>query len=845
MYYYYKMVNINEFIVKPVPKKMEDVIINVKNEDLREEKLINRAEIMERLQRLMKGLSVEPLKIRKEEEESIEDKYKDADGNEEKEKKDKKRLTKKQTSIQESIRSITFRDDIRNDIRNDNENKKKKSSHSKKIVHAAPSLTDIRENLKKLLREEGDLDKDKDKEYTCENYESRIQQKVVAEYLSMNAYTRGILVFHGMGSGKTCTAIVAAEGLKTEKKILVLTPESLKTNFFNEIKKCGDENFRRDQRWTYKKISDRKEAEELSKVVSMDEDTILEKGIWLGLEDDGVPFSELSSKDQEDVDKQIDKMIRAKYKSIAYNKLSEEQMKKLTENETKNPFDNSVVIMDEAHNFVRQITKDKDPMSVRMYHYLMGAEHCKLVFLSGTPIVESPHEIAIIFNMLHGYIRQWSVPLRGENKKPKISGVEYKDNKAIITQNPAVNVKEILQTLNAESDPTLTNFKILPDEESSFNSKFIEKDRMTDRDAFQRRILGLTSFFKGAPDELLPRFDKNRDFIIVRVPMSEYQMKESLKKEGDREIANFVAPPNDNNQPDLNKDALQTFSPKCLHMLENIEEDDGLHLVYSELSTKIIREIFLANGFQEFRLSRGTAGMFSIEEEKEEGDKEKEKEKEEDKRKKKSRFVLFSEIKDDEERETILNIYNHNWKDLNPVLQERLERMAKTDKEIIKVFMISPRDAEGIGLKNTRFVHIVEPSENASRVEQVIGRARRVCSHIDLPEELRTVKAYLYMSTMPEGDSVDEKVFREANEKDHLIREVLRAVKETAIDCGVYEKNAVCYKLDSKDHEEPESNMIIGGKRYKRDDANNVYEPGSQKPFGKLIKEENNYWRLE
>jgi hypothetical protein len=33
MYYYYKMVNINEFIVKPVPKKMEDVILIVKNDD--------------------------------------------------------------------------------------------------------------------------------------------------------------------------------------------------------------------------------------------------------------------------------------------------------------------------------------------------------------------------------------------------------------------------------------------------------------------------------------------------------------------------------------------------------------------------------------------------------------------------------------------------------------------------------------------------------------------------------------------------------------------------------------------------------------------------------------------
>lgn len=811
------MVNINEFIAKPVPKKLEDVILNIKNEDLREENLINREEIMERLQRLMKGLSVEPLTIKNgiQEEESLEDKYKDFE-KEEEEKKDK-RLTKRQTSIQESIRSITFRDDVK-------PSKKKSRSSSQKKIVLNPSFTEIRQNLKKLLREdEGETG---DKEYTCENYESQIQQKVVAEYLSMNTYMRGLLVFHGMGSGKTCTAIVAAEGLKSEKKILVLTPESLKTNFFNEIKKCGDENFRRDQRWTHKKISERKEAEELSKVLSIDEDTILEKGVWLGLEEDGVPFSEMSAKDQEEVDKQIDKMIRAKYKSIAYNKLSEEQMKKLTENDTKNPFDNSIVIMDEVHNFVQQITKEKDPMSLRMYHYLMGAQHCKLVFLSGTPIVESPHEIAIIFNMLHGYIRQWSVPIVGD-KKPKLSGVEYKDNKAIITQvADNVDVKEILQTLNADRDPTITNFKILPDDESSFNNKFIEKDTMTNREAFQKRILGLTSFFKGAPDELLPRFDKNRDFIIVRVPMSEYQIKETTKKESDRQLSNFAAP-DDNKQPDLNKDALQTFSPKCLHMLENIEEDDGLHLVYSELSTKVIREIFLANGFEEFRLKSNA---------------EEDKDDNEDKQKK-PRFVSFSDIKDEEERETILNIYNHDWKDLDPVLQDRLERMAKRDKEIIKVFLISPRDAEGIGLKNTRFVHIVEPSENASRIEQVIGRVRRVCSHIDLPEELRTVKAYLYMSLKPDGDTIDEKVFREANEKDHLIREVLRAVKETAIDCGVYEKNAVCYKLENKD--EPESNMIIGGKRYKRDDANNVYEPGSQKPFGKLIKEENDYWRLD
>lgn len=212
----------------------------------------------------------------------------------------------------------------------------------------------------------------------------------------------------------------------------------------------------------------------------------------------------------------------------------------------------------------------------------------------------------------------------------------------------------------------------------------------------------------------------------------------------------------------------------------------------------------------------------------------------EDENETKPRFVLFSEIKDEEERDTILNIYNHNWEELNPVLQEKLERMEKTNKEIIKVFMISPRDAEGIGLKNTRFVHILEPSENMSRIEQVIGRVRRVCSHIDLDEEMRTVKVYLYMS---EGDdTIDEKIYREANERDHLIQEVLRAVKETAIDCAVYEKNAVCYKLEKT---KTKANTIIGGKRYKRDKDNNIYHVDSEKPFGKLMRGENDYWSIQ
>jgi hypothetical protein len=409
-----------------------------------------------------------------------------------------------------------------------------------------------------------------------------------------------------------------------------------------------------------------------------------------------------------------------------------------------------------------------------------------------------------------------------------------------------IDLKETLKSLNADRDPTLTNFKILPDEEGSFNKRFIEKDKMTSRDAFQRRILGLTSYFKGAPEELLPKYDRNRDFVIIRVPMSEYQTKEYKKalekddadKKFSRQACNYV---DTGEEKDLNKDALLTFSPKCLQLLENIQDEEGLHMVYSELSCEIIREILLANGFDEFKLVKGVGGVWDVDESEATESEATESEATESEATKKPKFVLFSAIKDEDEKETMLNIYNHNWTNLNPVLQEKLERMSKSHKEIIKVFMISETDAEGISLKNTRFVHIVEPSVNATRIEQVIGRVRRICSHVGLPEEQRNVKTYLYISTLDgNGDkSTDELIFETANEKDHLNQEVLRAVKETAIDCSLYEKDAICYKLGGT--QELKSNMIIGGKRYNRDKDNNIYDVNSEKPFGKLVREENEW----
>jgi Helicase conserved C-terminal domain len=88
--------------------------------------------------------------------------------------------------------------------------------------------------------------------------------------------------------------------------------------------------------------------------------------------------------------------------------------------------------------------------------------------------------------------------------------------------------------------------------------------------------------------------------------------------------------------------------------------------------------------------------------------------------------------------------------------------MAKSPKtknmygDIIKVLMITSSGAEGINLKNTRYVHIVEPYWHMVRVQQVIGRARRICSHEELPIELQTIKVFIYVTTFSDKQRKSE-----------------------------------------------------------------------------------------
>jgi SNF2 family DNA or RNA helicase len=86
------------------------------------------------------------------------------------------------------------------------------------------------------------------------------------------------------------------------------------------------------------------------------------------------------------------------------------------------------------------------------------------------------------------------------------------------------------------------------------------------------------------------------------------------------------------------------------------------------------------------------------------------------------------------------------------IVLEKFNVTENKDGSISKIIMISPAGAEGISLKNVRHVHIMEPYWQEVRIEQMIGRAIRQCSHSDLPMEEREVNVFRYKSVRDTKD---------------------------------------------------------------------------------------------
>ena len=868
-----------------------------------------------------------------------------------------------------------------------------------------------------------------------ENFSLLVHQQLVKDYINVFTPYRGLLLYHGLGSGKTCTSIAIAEGMKSHKQIIIMTPASLVANYKSELKKCGDEMYKKNHYWewvstdplniisadpTISQIDANKRStyltHSLSQVLGLSIEYInANKGAWLININNANNYNKLNENTikplirlnrgseleslQNMLNTQIEMMIDNKYRFINYDGLSNFRYNELTNNRSNNIFNNAVIIIDEAHNFISRIvnklstvqkTKSQrglNELSVNLYNDLLSSENSRIILLTGTPIINKPNEISVLFNILRGYIKSWKVNINSNRvinndvlndilkSNKDMDYFDYSSSELTFTRTPinfissnggvaydnsnktdtqfVKSVTDLLQQNNINVEVVNAfNDTALPTSLQEFTNNFISKDTTTNAsftfknaNKFKARIIGLTSYFRSAQEELLPRYDKETDFIIELINMSnfQFQLYETMRQaerqtekssdakvnaqgvfvepkssykiysraycnyamegrpmiaknepivaaaeekfaEGEEPILNnleeieirqegdelgaeveeddILSLNNDESylreinakleemaaNPDefLRGDGLIKHSPKFAKILENIiTHDVGNQLVYSNFRSfegiAIFKLVLDANGFAQFKVKKiGASWDIDILPE-DIG---------------KPKYILYTGREQIVEREMLRKIYNGDLTDnliipmlnkiklislynnsaqnksqqaailkqyrdgiINPAIILEDADLSNTMGDIIKMIIISKSGAEGINLKNTRYVHIMEPYWNPVRIEQVIGRARRICSHKDLPEELRTVEVFLYLMqfTKQQIDSdiatslrqkdrskftaavftSDQMLYEISVAKENVSSQILKAIKESAIDCEVYnsksKENLQCF----------------------------------------------------
>ena len=274
-----------------------------------------------------------------------------------------------------------------------------------------------------------------------------LYQQFVREYVRQQSPYRGVLVYHGLGSGKTCSAIAASEAIygTTRKKIIVMTPFSLQNNFITEITFCGFKHFRLQNHWIKIPLADDPTARLFAQeVMGIPESHFAaqkraRKQEAVYVQDFAQPsnFDSLPDEDKTAIRDQIFAIIRSRITFIAYNGTRASQLKIWACSEP-DFFDNAVIIIDEVHNLTRLMQGTIEPYltdrgrlkrkiaaepvtpgkwkpklcnvsanykrAYLFYRLLCGAKNSKIIALSGTPIVNFPEELGILANVLHGYI---------------------------------------------------------------------------------------------------------------------------------------------------------------------------------------------------------------------------------------------------------------------------------------------------------------------------------------------------------------------------------------------------------------------------------------------------------
>ena len=613
------------------------------------------------------------------------------------------------------------------------------------------------------------------------NFELGNHQNFLKNFMNRNTPYQSLLIFHGVGVGKTCTAITISNSFidlykKEDKKIICLVSKNIQANWMNTVynpekgeNQCNGESFQSIIGTINKKVNTSGRVKKLIK----------EYYEFYG-------YQQFSNK--------VKKLIQIKQRTTK-NKTTEEIEKTVIHNY----FSNRVLIIDEVHN-LRDENLDNFSKSAVIFldKVVRYSTNLRLIVMSATPMFNRATEIQWILNLL----------LKND-KRPTISNKVIFDEKENLTEKGMQllqkKIRGYVSYVRGEN-PVTFPIRLYPEGDPLCIKEYPKKDLYGGdygKDTYQFKFLKMyfnemkkdgyqAKVYEKYIESLnygsnIPITETTRGIQISNIVFpsidifsDEDEITEDNFSKNYGGSALFKLVQNKKNVhtyhkkfrtskgfvPIFDLKHIGSISSKIHNLLHGFkkEKPKGIIFIYSEFLPSGIIPLALAletMGFEKY------SGNLWHDERDDPIDFEWNPMK---KGSKNARYIILSGNK---------NLSPNNDEEIKELISDK-----NIQGERIKIVIGSVVAAEGLDLRNIREIHLLDPWFHLSRVEQIIGRGIRYCSHTQLKKEERNVTVYQHVAGLEKDvESIDTYTYRKAEEKAVVIGQVENILKENAVDC--------------------------------------------------------------
>lgn len=572
------------------------------------------------------------------------------------------------------------------------------------------------------------------------------QQRFLRRILSPDSPLRSLLMVHGTGTGKTCTAIQIAEEyiLRPEfqdKKVMVVASAAVQENFRTQLFEMN--------RVKIDTVAGTLESKQCTGRRYLD--------MLLRIESEPKNWNNPDIRAK--LERTADRIISEFYDFNAYGAFGNLILSKLGGTEADvdrewvhENFDNRLLIIDEAHN----IRESKDEEGIKgitraLENLVKNADGLVLVFLTATPMFDTYDEIVFYINLF-----LWN-DRKQDPKKSYKSTDFFNPDATLKAGEPGEKFRKWCQDYVSYvrgENPFTFPFRLPP-------PKVVSRDTITTTylnkglsPAERIQYLDLVeSVATGIQKTVLTRSEKGDEEEKKRALMQLTLSVLPNNKDFDSMFRMTAKQYEYTGEPFLTPAKLPEHAAKFATVIKSIEAGSGVCMVYSN---------FVKMGALLFAMALEEHGFTAVSGE--------------------------SLLKSPSYKGTSKGKYILLTSKISEAEISKLLRLSKSDRNRdgsqVRVVVAGPIVSEGVDFRYMRQIHVLDPWWNMSRIEQVVGRGLRTCSHQALPFEAQNCTVYLHIVRTGDKECFDEYTYRtKVEQKAMKIARVRKVIAESAMDC--------------------------------------------------------------